>query len=469
MFIGYAYMINFRFAIFIIFTISLFLVTFFASAQRNPGRLLKNTSWVQQGYDRCLRIDDSTYTYYNVNSVSCKVLTEGKLSGRFKVVSLNKGVLVLNPGGIVNYVFRKVDSLPPVCVNSSTSTGSGSYEDNFKVFWETFDRNYAFFKERNVDWKHVYEEYFPRVGRISSQKEFADILVEIIKKIGDGHIRLEIPDSLRTKLVTATPTINRTKDGIIKDIQNKYLVDTHAYNNGVISWGKLKGSPIGYVLIKDMNGFADFAKVYDKIKESREPLVQFDDEYKGVDQVMGKILSDIGKADSIVIDLRFNGGGLETVALKLLSYFVAESKYVLSVQAKSDLGNTMKQKYILQPGNSPYMGKVYLLLSGGTASAAEIFALAALKYPAITIAGSKTAGIFSEILWKELPNGWEFSLSNEVYADPNGRSYEGVGIPVNVEMNYPRSRHDFYNSFYNGDRFKDSALDKIVEMTRIEE
>lgn len=214
MFIGYAYMINFRFAIFIIFTISLFLVTFFASAQRNPGRLLKNTSWVQQGYDRCLRIDDSTYTYYNVNSVSCKVLTEGKLSGRFKVVSLNKGVLVLNPGGIVNYVFRKVDSLPPVCVNSSTSTGSGSYEDNFKVFWETFDRNYAFFKERNVDWKHVYEEYFPRVGRISSQKEFADILVEIIKKIGDGHIRLEIPDSLRTKLVTATPTINRTKDGI---------------------------------------------------------------------------------------------------------------------------------------------------------------------------------------------------------------------------------------------------------------
>lgn len=462
-------MINFRFAI----TISLFLVTFFANAQQNPEKVLKNTSWVQQGYDRCLRIDDSTYTYYNVDHIGCKVLAEGKLSGRFKFVSLNKNELVLNPGGIVNYVFRKVDSLPPVYVNRNASTGSGSYADNFKVFWETFDRNYAFFKERNIDWKQVYEEYLPRVRKITSQKEFADVLMEIVKKIGDGHIRLEIPDSLRTKTVVKTPaTVTRTKDEIIKDIQNKYLVNTKVYNNGVISWGKLKGSQTGYMLIKDMNDFADyvpqslkqadFAKNYDKMKEAKAPLIQFDDEYKGVDQVMGKILADIGQADSIVIDLRFNGGGLETVALKLLSYFVAESKYVLSIQAKSVLGNTMKQEYILQPARSPYKGKVCLLLSAGTASAAEIFALAAIKYPDISIAGSKTAGIFSEILWKELPNGWEFSLSNEVYADPDGRSYEGIGIPVSYEMNYPRSRRDFYNSFYNGDYFADSALDQII-------
>lgn len=75
----------------------------------------------------------------------------------------------------------------------------------------------------------------------------------------------------------------------------------------------------------------------------------------------------------------------------------------------------------MQPVNTVYQGKVCLLLSGQTASAAEFFALAAKQYPHIKMMGSRTAGIFSEILWKELPNGWEFSLSNETYIQGTGR------------------------------------------------
>lgn len=469
-------MINFRST----FSICLLLISFCANAQQNFEKLLKNTSWIQDGYDRCLKIADSTYTYYNVNSVDCKVLVEGKLSERFKIVSLKKNELILNPGGIVNYVFRRVQSLPSMCSHPAAPTTS--YEKNFKVFWETFDHNYAFFKERNLNWKQVYEEYLPRVKKTNTQKDFADILVEIVKKIGDGHIRLEIPEALKTKVATATapeikqeaPIIKRTANEVIKDLQDTYLEDLHSYNSGVISWGRLKGTRIGYILIKDMNGFANyvseseqllpnFAKNYDKIKASRPALDQFEDEYRGVKMVMGKILSDIGPSDSLVIDLRFNGGGLETVALKLLSYFVAESKHVLSVKAKTAQGSTAIQKYILQPTSAGYKGKVYLLTGPNTASAAEIFALAAHQYQNIKIVGSRTAGIFSEILWKELPNGWEFSLSNETYTDPKGKIYEATGVPVSYEMNYPRNRRDFYNGFYTGNRFTDLALDKISE------
>lgn len=441
------------------FTICMLLIALGANAQQNPEKLLKNTSWVQQGYGRSLKIEDSTYTYYNTNSIACKALADGKFNGRFSIVSLTKDELTLNPGGIVNYIFKRVDSLPPMCNNVGTKIIS--YEKNFKVFWETFHDNYAFFKERNINWKQVYEEYLPRVKKIDSQKEFAGILLEIVKKIGDGHIRLEIPDSLKTKMAIATPqVIRRKKDEIIQTIKETYLADSHIYNNGVISWGKLKGSQMGYILIKDMN---NFAKDYDdKLKDSKQPLVQFADELNGVDQVMKKILANIGQSDSIVIDLRFNGGGLETVALRLLSYFVGQSQHVLSIAAKTGQGNNAKQKYILQPANSAYQGKVYLLLSGQTASAAEIFALAASNYPNIKTMGSRTAGIFSEILWKELPNGWEFSLSNEIYTNPNGKTYEGTGVPVSFELNYSRNRLDFYNSFYNGDRFTDKAIDQIL-------
>lgn len=441
------------------FTVCILLITLSVHAQQNREKSLKNTSWVQQGYGRSLKIEDSTYIYYNTNSIACKALADGKLSGRFSIVSLTKDELTLNPGGIVNYIFKRVDSLPPMCTNVGTNTIS--YEKNFKVFWETFHDNYAFFKERNINWKQVYEEYLPRVRKINSPKEFAVILLEIVKKIGDGHIRLEIPDSLKTKVAATTlPVIRRKKDDIIQAIKDTYLADPHTYNNGVINWGKLKGSQIGYILIKDMN---NFAKDYDdKIKDSKQPLAQFADELNGVDQVMKNILADIGQSDSIVIDLRFNGGGLETVALRLLSYFVGESKHVLSVAAKTDQGNSKKQQYILQPANTAYQGKVYLLLSSQTASAAEIFALAARNYPDIKTIGSRTAGIFSEILWKELPNGWEFSLSNEIYTDPKGKTYEGTGVPVSSELNYSRNRLDFYNSFYSGDRFTDKAIDQIL-------
>lgn len=450
-------------------TICILLITLCATAQ-NYEKLLKNTNWVQQGYGRCLKIEDSTYTYYNVDNIDCKAVAEGKLSGRFRIISLNKNELILNPGGIVNYVFKKVDVLPPMCTQVKKPVAS--YQENFNVFWETFNENYAFFRERNVNWKQVYNEYLPRVKKIDSPKELADILVEIVKKMGDGHIRLEIPDSLKTKTAGITPVAGRTKNNIIKDIQDKYLVNTQSYNNGVIKWGKLKNSNTGYIIINDMNNFAnyiapaeqhqaDFAKKYDKIRESKEPLVQFDDEDRGVELIMKQILADLGKSDSVVIDLRFNGGGLETVALKILSYFVHESKHILSVEAKNGRGYTAKQKYILQPAKAGYQGKVSLLLSSGTASAAEIFALGAFNYPNIKLIGSKTNGIFSEILWKELPVGWEFSLSNEIYTDTNGKTYEGTGVPVNQEMNYPRKRLDFYNSFYTEKGFTDSALDQI--------
>lgn len=440
------------------FTICILLIASGAIAQQDPEEQLKNTSWVQQGYGRCLKIEESNYTYYNTNSLTCKPLAEGNLKGRFTILSLDKNKLILNPGGIVNYIFKRVDSLPPMCINADSAVAS--YEENFKIFWETFNDNYAFFKERNINWKQVYEEYLPRVKKIHSQKELANILLEIVRKIDDGHIRLEIPDSLKTKVIAAKPVIRLKKDDLIKAIQDTYLADTRTYNHGVISWGKLKGSNSGYILIRDMN---NFAKDYnDKSKDSKQPLVQFDDELNGVDHVMKKILADIGQSGSVVIDLRFNGGGLEMVALRLLSYFVRENKHVLSVEAKTDQGNTAIQKYILKPANTAYTGKVYLLLSGQTASAAEIFALAAHSYPSIKTIGSRTNGIFSEILWKELPNGWEFSLSNEIYTDPAGKTYEGTGVPVSSELNYSRNRFDFYNSFYSGNRFTDKAIDQIL-------
>ena len=41
-------------------------------------------------------------------------------------------------------------------------------------------------------------------------------------------------------------------------------------------------------------------------------------------------------------------------------------------------------------------------------------------------------GVFSDEFYRSLPNGWEFSLSNEIYLAPNGELFEAAGVPPNV-------------------------------------
>lgn len=456
----------------IFFSLGLTLLGFSISAQKIP-KSLTNTIWLQQGYDRIVAIKDSTYAYYNINSVTCKPVAEGDFKGRFKLISLKNKLLVLNPGGIVNYSFTPLISLPSSCIDK-TKKGL-SYEKNFQIFWETFNNNYAFFKERGVDWKAIHDEYLPKVQNIKTEKEFAGILKEIIEKMKDGHIRLDLPDSLKEK-PSQVQVVNgsvRSKSTLLSDLKKNYIKGLRSYNGGVVQWGFLKDTKTGYILITDMDHFADyvpeekqnskeFGILYNKISESKTPQRMFEDEAEGVKKIMNKVLYDLEGSSSVVIDLRFNGGGYETVALKLLSYFVQSQKKVISIRAKTREGFTSKQNYTLYPDDKPYQKPVYLLLGPNTASAAEIFALGTLDYPNITRIGSRTSGIFSEILWKELPNGWEFSLSNEIYTDRKGKTYEGAGIPVTIEMDYSRNRTDFYKSFYLNEIFKDKALDKVL-------
>ena len=76
---------------------------------------------------------------------------------------------------------------------------------------------------------------------------------------------------------------------------------------------------------------------------------------------------------------------------------------------------------------------------------------------------SKTNGIFLELLWKLLPNCWEYSLSNEVYMDTKYKTYEGNGIDVDVNFEYSKDKNLFYNSFFNSNKFSDKLINQIIE------
>ncbi len=78
-----------------------------------------------------------------------------------------------------------------------------------------------------------------------------------------------------------------------------------------------------------------------------------------------------------------------------------------------------------------------------------------ITQPHITQVGDTTAGGFSDVLARELPNGWLYFTSVGDYRDANGKSMEGKGIaPVKRIVN---TKEDIQSG-------KDMVLEEAVKM-----
>ena len=128
-----------------------------------------------------------------------------------------------------------------------------------------------------------------------------------------------------------------------------------------------------------------------------------------------------------------NGGGHDAVALAIASRFAGTRRVFGSKRAFENGHRTTQQDLIVEPADGPrYQGRVAVLTSSETASAAEVLTLAMRSLPQVTLVGEATMGIFSDELFRSLPNGWEFSLSNEIYLAPNDELFEATGVPPDV-------------------------------------
>jgi C-terminal processing protease CtpA/Prc len=104
-----------------------------------------------------------------------------------------------------------------------------------------------------------------------------------------------------------------------------------------------------------------------------------------------------------------------------------------------------------------FRGPVILLTSAHGISAAETFVMALLgRDPHVTRVGANTQGVFSDELGRRLPNGWTFGLSNETYLTKEGKTFEGTGVPPDIEAPiFPKEDLAVR---------RDSAIDKALQV-----
>ena len=202
-------------------------------------------------------------------------------------------------------------------------------------------------------------------------------------------------------------------------------------------------------------GYVDaYVEAFHKLYEG----TYIEKEVEGVSRIMDMVMNDLSEMKSMIIDVRFNGGGQDAVSFEILSRFIEDRKLqVATQQLRHGKTYTPVLPLYIKGTQKAFTKPVYVLTSQQTGSAAEAFSIATMDMDHVKRIGESTSGAMSTALEKTLPNGWSFAISNEVYMDNAGNCYENRGVPVDYQLNYPKDRQTFFRSVVNdleGDKEK---------------
>jgi carboxyl-terminal processing protease len=199
-------------------------------------------------------------------------------------------------------------------------------------------------------------------------------------------VRLQLHRSAKPRRVSLT----LTRRSISLPLTTSRLVNDH-------------GAKVGYVSLSSFSSGAG-ARVHDAIAALQK---------KG--------------AQSIVFDLRDNGGGLVSEAQSVASDFLPAGKVVVSTQGAHSAKDVIKTT-----GTAPTTLPLVVLVNGNTASASEIVTGALQDYGRATVIGSKTfgKGVVQTVL--PLSDGAELKITIAAYRTPLGRDINHKGIEPSI-------------------------------------
>ncbi len=158
---------------------------------------------------------------------------------------------------------------------------------------------------------------------------------------------------------------------------------------------------------------------------------------------------------SLIIDLRNNGGGIVEEAIKIADYIVPKDKILMITENKKEKQTT--EKAVADPIiNMP----VVALVNENSASASEILVGALKDNGCATIVGTTTygKGVIQEVL--KLSDGSALKLTTEEYFTPNHNKINKTGVTPDEVVNLPS---DVLPS-YSIEREKDTQLKKAIEI-----
>jgi Peptidase family S41/Tricorn protease C1 domain len=341
-------------------------------------------------------------------------------------------------GSVSNVMLRRTGSRPEPCDQALADTPV----TNYQVFWETFAEQYPFFALHHMDWQAVDKKFRPQVTPDTKPEELFRIISGMVDPLHDAHTFIHaksIKQRFHGFRPEPDPMQKKNAARITEIIETKYVSGgLREFCNKQLQFGFLSSSPgtkepnskptgrIGYLRIHSFDGYSD----------DHEFVKQVD----ALESALDQIFKDASTWTGLVIDVRINGGGSDVFGISIASRLATRDYLAYSKVIRNDIHDpdhrTPPQPIMVHVGQRPgFRGRVVLLTSADSVSAAETFTMALLgREPHVVRVGANTQGVFSDVLGRRLPNGWTFGLPNEIYLTKDGRAFDGTGVPPDVQV-----------------------------------
>lgn len=285
----------------------------------------------------------------------------------------------------------------------------------FDEFWGEFDRHYAFFELKHIDWNGVRDVFRPQAASATTSAELAAVLGRMIDTLNDVHVSLTTPTARFQSGDSALVAETNYLDLVVQ--LNYVLYDTTPSKR--IGYGTIQPG-IGYMRIESFSG-------------------------SGWGQETDFVLRELSAylpLRGLIIDVRDNGGGNDSNAREIAARFTDERRPYAYVQYRNGPAHTdfsPRRLAYIDPARVHFSGGPVVVLTNRKAfSATEHFALMMRAIPGVVLLGDTTGGASGNPLQRELSNGWIYQLSESIAYDLEGKPFEEVGIAPDVVVKQGR-------------------------------
>jgi hypothetical protein len=280
----------------------------------------------------------------------------------------------------------------------------------FDELWASMDRHYSHFTLKpGLDWAKLRDEYRPKAVKAKSADELAAVLADMLGRLKDGHVWIEMPDGKVVGTHRPSWAYNGNRKVVLAQL------DDVTECGGYAVVGKTRPDGFGYFLMTRQS--AATPELVAKAAAAIEKLAA---------------------APGFVIDLRAANGGSEPLAQEVARLFCGKKVVYAKSRFRNDPGHddfTEDYPRELLPAKSgkPYLKPVVCLLGPGCVSSGEGFAMMLAALPHVTTVGLATRGSSGNPGPAEVGDtGLTVYFSRWVDLLPGGTAIEGQGVPPAV-------------------------------------
>jgi len=84
---------------------------------------------------------------------------------------------------------------------SQTNFTRQQYQEDFDYLWQNISDDYAYFDQKQTDWKKVREIYRPQISAVRTRNDFVGLLESVLEELYDFHTHLNTNTASSPRLV----------------------------------------------------------------------------------------------------------------------------------------------------------------------------------------------------------------------------------------------------------------------------